>query len=151
MVHHISSRSAFFPATPITFTEQDLSSIRLPHDDPLIIKLWIEDCVVSRVLVDGGSSTDILFCETFDKMGLNYDIKLSIQPLVALNSDRVIPFEVIKLKVHAAEILLDVDFQVVNCYSTLNTNNGLDMDLFDAGGDVNTASGNEFSPLMGLV
>ena len=32
-VHHVSLKSAFFPAAPITFTEQDLSLIRLPYDD----------------------------------------------------------------------------------------------------------------------
>ena len=124
-VHHISSRSTFFPAAPITFTEQDLSSVHLPHDlssvhlphnDPLIITSHVvdEDCVVSRVLVDGGSSTDILFLDTFDRMGLNCDIKLSIQSLIALNSDRVMPFGVIKLKVHSAERVLDVNFLVVD-------------------------------------
>ena len=44
---------------PITFTEQDLEKIDIPHTDPLIIKLRIGDNLVSRVLIDGGSSSDI--------------------------------------------------------------------------------------------
>ena len=97
--HHVFSRSVFFPATPITFTEQDLSSIRFPHDEPLIIKLRMEDCVVSRVLVDGESSVDILFLETFEKIGLDRNrIRPSMQPLVAFNNEKVMPIGVIRLK-----------------------------------------------------
>ena len=46
---------------PIVFLDQDLEKVNLPHADPLIIKLRIGDTLVSRVLVDGGSSSDILF------------------------------------------------------------------------------------------
>ena len=49
----------------IIFSDQDLEMIKLPHADPLIIKLWIGDAMVSRVLVDGGSSSDILLWEAF--------------------------------------------------------------------------------------
>ena len=45
----------------IIFIEQDLEKIDLPHANPLVIKLRISDNLVSRVLVDGGSSYDIIF------------------------------------------------------------------------------------------
>ena len=48
-------------------------------------------------------------------------IRPSIQPLVAFNNERVMSVGVIRLKVYAAKIVLDVDFLVVDCYSTLNT------------------------------
>ena len=66
-VYNVSSRSVFFPIAPITFTKQDLSLVHFPHDDPLIITLRIEDCVLCRMLVDEGSSVDILFLETLRK------------------------------------------------------------------------------------
>ena len=111
----------FLSSPLITFTKQDLSSIHLPHDDRLIIKLQIEDCVVSMVLVDGGSSADILSLETFDKVGLNRsDTKPSMQLLVSFNNDREISVGVIRLKVHTAERVLDIDFLVIDCYSTLD-------------------------------
>ena len=46
---------------PIIFTEQDLEKVDIPHTNPLIIKLRIGDNLVSRVLIDGGSNSDILF------------------------------------------------------------------------------------------
>ena len=52
----------FHPGTiPITFSNQDLEAVELPHIDTLIIKHIIANAMVSRVLVDGGSSPDILF------------------------------------------------------------------------------------------
>ena len=45
----------------IIFMEQDLEKIDVPHSNPLVIKLRIGDNLVSRVLVDEGSSSDILF------------------------------------------------------------------------------------------
>ena len=43
-----------------------------------------------------------------------------MKPLVAFNSERVMPVGVIRLKVHVAETILDVNFLVVDSYSTLN-------------------------------
>ena len=49
----------------IVFSDQDLEKVNLSHADPLVIKLRIGVSLVSRVLVDGGSSSDILFWDVF--------------------------------------------------------------------------------------
>ena len=46
---------------PIIFSDQDLEMVKQPHADPLVIKLHIRDEMVSKVLVDEGSSSDIIF------------------------------------------------------------------------------------------
>ena len=93
----------------------------MPHDDPFIIKLHIEACVVRRVLVDGGSSVDILFLEAFDKMKLDRnDVRVSMQPLVAFNNKRVMPVAMIKLEVHTVERIIDLNFLIVDCHSIFN-------------------------------
>ncbi|PON45345.1 hypothetical protein PanWU01x14_259560, partial [Parasponia andersonii] len=40
-VNNVMSGEDRTNATPIVFTQQDLSTVRLPHDDPLVIKLQI--------------------------------------------------------------------------------------------------------------
>ena len=52
--------------TAITFSDSDLH----PHDDPLVIRAVVANKTVHRVLVDNGSSADIIFASAFDKMGI---------------------------------------------------------------------------------
>ena len=56
--------------TAITFSDLDLEGCRHPHDDPLVIKAVVANKTIHRVLVDNGSSTDIIFASNFDKMGI---------------------------------------------------------------------------------
>ena len=44
----------------IVFSEQDVKGIKQPHDDPLVIMLTIEGYNTRRVLVDNGSSVDVM-------------------------------------------------------------------------------------------
>ncbi|XP_030963649.1 uncharacterized protein LOC115984783 [Quercus lobata] len=49
----------------ITFTDEDTKRIHHPHDDALVISLLIADYTTRRVLVDNGSSADILYYPAF--------------------------------------------------------------------------------------
>ena len=60
-VNYVSAQEEFYPAAPIAFTEQDLHTVRLPHQDPLVVKLQVDKAILGRVLVDGGSSAEVLF------------------------------------------------------------------------------------------
>ncbi|XP_028073409.1 uncharacterized protein LOC114275555 [Camellia sinensis] len=50
---------------PITFTEADCIGIRYPHDDSLVISALLSNYKVRRVLIDNGSSFDIIFLNAF--------------------------------------------------------------------------------------
>jgi hypothetical protein len=55
----------------ISFTTKDFRDV-IPHDDdPMVITLQIFKWDVKRVLIDPGSSADILYYDTFDRMGLD--------------------------------------------------------------------------------
>ena len=41
-VNYVSAQEEFYPAAPIVFTEQDLQVVRLPHQDPLVVKLQVD-------------------------------------------------------------------------------------------------------------
>ena len=56
--------------TSITFSDSDLEGCQHPHDDPLVIRAVVANKMVHRVLVDNGSSVDIIFASAFDKMGI---------------------------------------------------------------------------------
>ena len=47
--------------TAITFSDSDLEGCKHPHDNPLVIRAVVVNKTIHRVLVDDGSSTDIIF------------------------------------------------------------------------------------------
>ncbi|GAA0143094.1 hypothetical protein LIER_03855 [Lithospermum erythrorhizon] len=63
---------------PISFSNEELIGIELQHDDPVVIAPIIASLTVERMLVDTGSSVDILYISTFGKLQLPRSI---IQPL----------------------------------------------------------------------
>ena len=56
--------------TTITFSDSDLEGCQHPHDDPLVIRAIVANKTIHRVLVDNGSSADIIFASAFDKIGI---------------------------------------------------------------------------------
>ena len=57
----------------ITFMDEDAARIHHPHDDAIVITLLIADYTTKRVLVDNGSSADILYYPAFQQMKLERD------------------------------------------------------------------------------
>ena len=56
--------------TSITFSDSDMEVCQHPHGDPLVVCAIVANKTVHRVLVDNGSSADIIFASAFDKMGI---------------------------------------------------------------------------------
>jgi len=55
----------------IEFLEEDAQRLHHPHDDALVVSIWIGDYNTHWVLVDNGSSVDILYYPTFQKMRID--------------------------------------------------------------------------------
>ena len=49
----------------ISFTDEEVERIHHPHDDAIVITLLIADYTTRRVLVDNGSSSNILYYPAF--------------------------------------------------------------------------------------
>ena len=64
--------------TSIMFSYSDLEGCQHPHDDPLVIRVVVDNKTIHRVLVDNGSSADIIFALAFDKMGIG---KEKLEPI----------------------------------------------------------------------
>ena len=88
----------------ITFSPDDAIGVHLPHNYPLLVEVGIAKCDVAKVLVDTGSSVDLIFRDTLDKMGVGLrDMKPSSCSLTTLNGASEIMIATIKLPVYAAE------------------------------------------------
>ncbi|KAG5530153.1 hypothetical protein RHGRI_030503 [Rhododendron griersonianum] len=105
----------------ITFTEQDLEGLFLPHNDALVLSIPFHRKMVRRVLVDQGSSADILFYSAFKALGLSKDQLTSVEaPLIGFTGIPVYPLGKIVLPVYAGSVKLDVEFIVVSSSSPYN-------------------------------
>jgi len=55
---------------PITFTDDDFHGLDHQQDDPMVITVEIENYAIKKVLIDQGSSVDILYWATYQKLQL---------------------------------------------------------------------------------
>ena len=109
----------------ITFTDEDASRIHHPHDDAIVITLLIADYSTRRVLVDNGSSVDVLYYLAFQQMNLGRDqLRLVYSPLVGFGGMKVQPVGTITLPMvvgaHPQQVTRNVKFLVVDCSSSYN-------------------------------
>ena len=85
--------------TTITFSNFEMEGFQHPYDNPLVIRVVVANKTVHRVLVDNGSSVDIIFESAFDKMGIGREKKL--EPVNAhlrgFSGERVLPLGSIQL------------------------------------------------------
>ena len=85
---------------PITFTDEDAERIHHPHDDAIVITLLIADYTTRKVLVDNGSSADILYYPAFQQMRIGRDQLCPVNsPLVGFGEMKVQPVGTISLPV----------------------------------------------------
>ena len=83
--------------TAITFSDSDLEGCQHPHDDPLVIRAVVANKTIHRVLVDNGSSADIIFVSAFD-MGIGRE---KLEPINThqrgFSGEKVLPLGSIQL------------------------------------------------------
>ena len=74
----------------ISFTEEDARQVHHPHENALMINLAIADFNTRCVLVDNGSSADILYYPSFQQMRIGKEwLMPSDVPLVSFNGTKV--------------------------------------------------------------
>ena len=109
----------------IGFSEEDARRLHHPHDDALVVSIRIEDYNMHRVLVDNGSSANILYYPAFQQMGIGRERLIPTNtPFVGFGGIRVLPLGVITLSVvvgdYPQQIAKDMTFLVVDCSSAYN-------------------------------
>ena len=84
--------------TAITFSDSDLEGCQHPHDYPLVIRAVVANKTIHRVLVDNGSSVDIIFASAFDKMGIEREkLEPASTHLRGFSREKVLPLGSIQL------------------------------------------------------
>ena len=105
----------------ITFSSDDAIGVHLPHNDPLLVEVGIAKCDVAKILVDTGSSVDLIFCDTLDRMGVDlHDMKPSSRSLTRFNGASEMMIGTIKLPVYACGVTHTVKFSVIQTKAPYN-------------------------------
>ncbi|XP_052111673.1 uncharacterized protein LOC127743059 [Arachis duranensis] len=109
----------------ISFVPKDDKATDRNLDDPIVITAQVGEPLVKKILMDPGSSTDVLFYSTFQKMKLS---DKSLQPssgeLVGFSGERVSIRGYIWLQTTFGEYTdnktIDIQYLVVDCKSPYN-------------------------------
>ncbi|KAK3043359.1 hypothetical protein RJ639_002661 [Escallonia herrerae] len=118
-------KSKTVPVAAITFSDEDSKHIQTPHDDPLVITVRAGNFDVKRVLIDNGSSAEILFFDAFKKMNIPTDrLRKMDTPLYGFSNHPVAAEGIIALPVAIgtppAQANFILDFVVVKVPSAYN-------------------------------
>ncbi|KAF3497978.1 hypothetical protein DY000_02053079 [Brassica cretica] len=72
----------------ISFTAKEQERILTPHHDALVISLTVVNCLVKRILVDNGSSSNIIFQAAYKDLGLEESaLTQRITPLIRFSGE----------------------------------------------------------------
>ena len=93
------------------FSEEDARGVKQPHDNPLVIMVMIEGFNTRRVLVDNGSSANIIYLSAIQQLKVDQKrLRPFDSPLVSFSGDKVYPKGIVTLTVTAGSH----PFQVTN-------------------------------------
>ncbi|RRC79861.1 retroviral-like aspartic protease [Escherichia coli] len=110
-----------FDAMSITFDQDDIQGAVQKHHDALVIQLTIGNCLTKRILVDGGSSANVIFADTLKVMGIERsEIVRRSTTLIGFNGDSMNTLGEIILPVFAKGINKQTKFNVIDCQSAYN-------------------------------
>ncbi|XP_059635407.1 uncharacterized protein LOC132277585 [Cornus florida] len=108
-------------STQIRFDKTDLLQVQIPHEDPLVVSLTVTECLVRRVLIDRGSSANVMTWVTFDRLKIKSEaLKCTGNPLLGFDGKRVKLIGTVELFVRAAERELVESFVVVEIHPSYN-------------------------------
>ena len=90
----------------VGFSEEDAQLLHHPHDDALVVSIRVGDYNTHRVLVDNGSSADILYYPTFQQKRIEKEqLVLTNAPLIRYGGTKVYPIGAITLPVIVRDYL----------------------------------------------
>ncbi|XP_072090622.1 uncharacterized protein [Arachis hypogaea] len=109
----------------ISFTKEDAQRVTPGYNDPVVITMILANANLHRILVDQGSSVDILFKSTFDKFGLEEkELKAYMDNLFGLGDTPIQPLDFILLHMTFGKDMksrtLSINYIIVDVASAYN-------------------------------
>ena len=100
------------------FSDEDKVGTIQPHDDALVITLQIGGYNVKRVMVDQGSTAEIMYPDLYKGLSLRgEDLTPYSSPLVSFEGNIIIPKGQIRLPMQTGSEIVEVDFIIMDAYS----------------------------------
>ena len=117
-----SLRGTILKIEDVVFTETNASWVHHPHEDALVITTKIVNSLIHRVLIDSGSTVNILYWNAYQKIRLKRaNLYPTTSPLYEFTRKSVIPEGTIKLAITLREaprtVTTVINFLVVDCPS----------------------------------
>ncbi|XP_070677713.1 uncharacterized protein [Malus domestica] len=98
----------------VDFTEHDAEGVDFPHDDALVISVQLAHSIVDRVMVDNGSSINLLQLLIIQKMSLESTIQRKAKVLTGFNELTSTAIGTITLDVTSPPIVTSQTFMIVS-------------------------------------
>ncbi|KAL5836642.1 hypothetical protein ACOSQ3_013811 [Xanthoceras sorbifolium] len=106
---------------PNSFSSDKYTDLLNPQHDALVISLTVANCLIKQILVDNGSSTNVLFLGALREMHIDEcNIVCHSTILVGFNGEHKNTKGEIVLPVYAEEVNLNTRFLILNCLSSYN-------------------------------
>ncbi|XP_021838327.2 uncharacterized protein [Spinacia oleracea] len=100
----LSGKSHVDPFPRIEICESDGGRVATPHDDPLVVEIKISNMRVKRILIDTGSSSDIMSMECLSRLAHDPKNMESIHyPIIGFGGSIIHPAGVINLPVRIGD------------------------------------------------
>ncbi|XP_070014892.1 uncharacterized protein [Nicotiana sylvestris] len=98
----------------ITFDDADADSMIIPYNDALVISLVVHDTNVKRVLIDPGSSVNIILLRLVNEMQVDDKLVPKARTLSRFDNSSVVTKGEIVLTTFAEGVVKDTKFQVID-------------------------------------
>ena len=106
----------------LSFSKEEKIRNTQPHDDALLITPRIGDYDVKRVMVDGGSTAEVMYPDLYKGLNLKLeDLMPYNSSLMSFNGKLVIPKYMIRLPIQTGPEIVEVNVIMVDTYSPYTT------------------------------
>ncbi|XP_021867314.2 uncharacterized protein [Spinacia oleracea] len=121
----LSGKPPVDPFPRIETCESDGGRVATPHDDPLVVEVKISNMRVKRILIDTGSSSNIMSMECLSRLAHHPKTMESIHyPIIGFGGGIIHPVGVINLPVRIGDRKnrrkMGVNFLIVKDLTTYN-------------------------------